>query len=35
VFFLQKNINDDDDGDFADDEFKEQLVHRHLFVLCN
>jgi hypothetical protein len=36
VFFLQKNIDDDDDdGDFADDEFKEQLVHRHLFVLCN
>jgi hypothetical protein len=28
-------FDDDDDGDFADDEFKEQLVHRHLFVLCN
>jgi hypothetical protein len=36
VFFLQKQFDDDDDdGDFADDEFKEQLVHRHLFVLRN
>jgi len=35
VFSAKQFDDDDDDGDFANDEFKEQLVHRHLFVSCN